>query len=134
MVLSATIPAAADVWDSTMGSLATTQAGIDYGYQVEGKGRMTRFAEADKTVAKVRVSGLTPRRNYPVRVHSGTCSDVPAGGAVYGGFSSARVTTDRDGYGEESSHYTGIAGADARTIVVYDYANPTVAIGCADLK
>ena len=134
MVISTALPASANQWDTTMGSLNTTQAGTDLGYQVEGKGRMVRLAEADKTVAQVKVSGLTPRRNYPASVHSGTCSDSPIGGAVYGGFSSFAVTTDRNGSGETNSHYEGIAGADARTIVVYDFADPTVAIGCSDLK
>ena len=134
MVMSTALPASANQWDTTMGSLNTTQAGTDLGYQVEGKGRMVRLADADKTVAQVRVSGLTARRSYPATVNSGTCSDSPIGGAVYGGFSSFSVTTDRNGGGEANSHFDGIAGADARTIVVYDHADPTVAIGCADLK
>ncbi len=127
MVAAVAFPAAGQQNRTVTSGDLETPAGVHI-----GKGRMTREHDRDRTVAQVKVIGLSPRTQYTAQVHTGPCSATPAGGAVYAGFSPSpfRVTTDRNGDGEGSTHLDAVAGPTAATIVVYSGAT---VVGCADL-
>ncbi len=126
MVMALALPAMGQSTLVTSGDL-NTPAGVTI-----GKGRMTRQIERERTVAQVKVSGLNPRTQYTAEVHTGPCSAVPPGGAVYAGFSPSpmRFSTDRNGAGDGSSHLDAVAGPTAVSIVLY---SGSTRIACADL-
>lgn len=144
LIMATAAPAAAHGKEGTVvtrGTFLTLPGGVDLGYEIGGVAVMVR--SDDRTVVKVRVSGLDANTTYPTHVHNAACSATPPGGGHYqhevGGAVDAVnemwpvVTTDDLGRGRGFAIHDHRARPDAMAIVIHYPPDTSIRLACLDL-